>query len=304
MALAGPGIGTVISGCCQTLATFYFNAGANSETDVGVVTANTGNYTVNVRYNGQPLPGCRLYFTSAVGGVGCGASYNDVPVGNYSLTEMHGYPFAPVPFTISANHTTTVNVETSSVLGVMTGTVLTNGQSASGLSVRTNHEDGSSSTDSTGHFRLMALAGPGIGTVISGCCQTLATFYFNAVAGQTRDLGYVGPTSFKVLISAKSGVFPNKQWMIRITDIGPASASDTRLDSLSLTQTSGISCTPLIASSFPVYVGFLTSAASGDAPVSIDFSGCAVNARFTATLHYSANTGSTSGSYSIYGQQP
>ena len=265
------------------------------------IEVNTGNVTVNVKYNGQPLPGgCFLYFSSAIGGFGCGSSYSNVLTGNYTLTEAHGYPFTPMPFTVSAGQTTVVNVETSGFVGIITGTVSLNGQPGVGLQVRTNHEDGYSGTDNTGRFRFIALAGPGIGTVGNG----LATFNFNAVAGQIRDLGSIGATSLFGSIVNKPGSVPNKQWNIRVANTGSNAAANTKLDSLTLTQTFGSTCTPTITSTFPINLGLLTAGSSADTSVSINFNTCAANSRFTAVINSSANSGAVTNSRSITNQQP
>jgi len=309
LALAGPGTGSVI-GSYSTLATFPFNAVAGQTVDVGTISASTGNVTVRVLYKGQQMPyGCRLYFSSQTHGFGCGTSYSNVNTGSFTLTESHGYPFPPVNFTINAGQTTIVDVETSGVVGVVTGLVRVNGQIPNPpVAIISSREDGQASTDPTGRFYLVALAGPGTGFVTSNY-STLATFAFNAVAGQTRDLGTIGSTTLNGVIVAKSGSLPTKQWSIRIQNTGINTAANTQLDNFTLVQTfgsgAGPACNaPSVTSTFPIAAGLLAPGTNVTVPVSINFGNCAPNARFTATLTYSANGGSATGTKSLSNQQP
>jgi hypothetical protein len=66
--------------------------------------------------------------------------------------------------------------------------------------------------------------------------------------------------------------------------------------SLTLTQTSGAACTPVIVSSMPVLAGDLAPHATAAVNVTINFTGCAPNAFFKATANLSANGGAATGS--------
>ncbi len=300
IALAGAGTGIVNFSSPN----FPFTAVAGQTVDVGTITQSSGNAVVNVLYQGQSLAGnCYFYFVSQVGSVNCGGQMPNLPVGSYTLTEGHGYPLPPVPFTISAGQTTIINVETSTVAGIISGRFFINGQPpANPAFVRTDREDGLAYTDTTGRFRLLALAGPGIGSINFG----LATFAFNAVAGQTRDLGNIGTTTLDSAIVGRSGSLPSKTWTIRLSNTGASSASDVQLTGVTfITQTFGAACPlPTTQSTLPVNGGFLPIGTSTTVPVQINFGTCPANARFTVRLNYQASGGTVTGTRTFNLQLP
>ncbi len=301
IALAGAGTGSINYGA----PTFPFTAVAGQTVDVGTITRSSGNAIVNVLYQGQPINGgnCYFYFVSQAGSANCGGPMSNLSVGSYTLTEGHGYPLPPVPFTISAGQTTIINVETSTAAGIISGRFFINGQPpANPAFVRTNREDGLAYTDSTGRFRLLALAGPGIGSINYG----LATFAFNAVAGQTRDLGNIGSTTLDSAIVGRSGSLPSKTWTIRVSNTGANSASDVQLTGVTFTaQTFGTACPlPVIQSALPLNGGFLPTGTNTTVPVQLNFGTCPANARFTVKLDYRASGGTVTGTRTFNLQLP
>ena len=130
---------------CMTLASLPAAARIDTAAD---------NIAVRIRYQGQRIPGdSYFYFISQAGGVNCGGDRFNVPVGGYTLSEGHGHPRPPVPFTVTAGQTTIVDVETSGH-----STFLLNGQPPSPPAfVRTGREDVLAYADTTG--RRLALAG-------------------------------------------------------------------------------------------------------------------------------------------------
>ena len=156
------------------------------------VNVNVGKATVRVLYNGQPLPGgCALYFAVGPYGLGCGGTTADIPIGNYTVTELHNYPFPQQTIAVNTGQTTVVDVETSPYVGLITGVVSVNGQPPAGNGfVTTYQQDGASGTDGTGRFRLFALQGAGtVQVLLSGTPQ--ATRTFTAVAGSEVDIGTI-----------------------------------------------------------------------------------------------------------------
>jgi uncharacterized protein with FMN-binding domain len=310
--LAGAGTATVYGSNVQ-LAMFPFTGVAGQTVDVGTIATSTGNVTVRVLYQGQPLQHpCRLYFSSQTHGFGCGTSYQNVATGNFTLTESHGYPIPPVNFTITAGQTTTVNVEISGQIGIITGRVFSNGQPAVNYHVYPGTETGDGYTDATGRFYMYVLAGPRTGYVFGSGVQ-LATFGYLGVAGQTRDIGTVGSTTLNGTLAGKTGSLASRTWTFRIDNTGVNAAANTQLDSMTLTQTTWppnpphvptCSPTPTITSTFPRSAGYLAPGASGTVSVNINFSGCQANARFTAVINYSANGGTATGSKTITLQNP
>ena len=109
-------------------------------------------------------------------------------------------------------------------------------------------------------------------------------------------------TQLAGLITGKSGPTNARAWTITLSNSGPGAANAAEINSLTLKQTFGAACTPVIASSFPVAVGSIAPASSANGVVTIDFTGCPNNARFTTTFSFSANNGVVTGSKTLYNQ--
>jgi CSLREA domain-containing protein len=95
-------------------------------------------------------------------------------------------------------------------------------------------------------------------------------------------------------ITGKSGPANARDWTLSLTNSGPAGA-DAIIPSFTLLQTFGANCTPHISGAFPLTVPTLSAGQTGFADVLLDFTGCAANARFTATFTFSANNGTVTG---------
>jgi uncharacterized repeat protein (TIGR02543 family) len=122
-------------------------------------------------------------------------------------------------------------------------------------------------------------------------------------APQTVTANFVPlPTTMAGNIIAKSGPQNARVWKLSLLDNGPGAANGTAIPSLTLTQTFGAACTPVIGTAFPLAVGNLAPAQTGTATVTLDFTGCAATARFTAKFTYSANGGVVSGFVIRYNQ--
>ena len=109
-------------------------------------------------------------------------------------------------------------------------------------------------------------------------------------------------TSLSGLITAKVGAQNGRVWTITLSNTGPGAANAAQINNLSLTETGGAACTPVITSTFPVAVGNIAPASTGSGTVTIDFTGCANNARFTTIFTFSANAGTVTGSRTLYNQ--
>jgi hypothetical protein len=315
---AGPRTGTIRYGTYQQ--PFSFTAVAGTTIDIGSIAVNhlLGNVQVRVLYNGQPfytgIAGAAPYLAFDNFGWYDSQHFNgvfdqgdrlfsNIPVGPGTLT-YRGFPsLPPINFNVSANQTTTVSIDAAAGFGIVTGTVSVNGQVPTPGQVNVcTGQRACQGNDATGRFRLMTPAGARTGTAAVGPNST--SFSFNAVAGQTRDIGSPGSTTLNGLISGKSGTLPNRTWRFRITNQGPGAATSPTLNSLTLTQTFGTPCTPVITSAFPIPYIFLAPNTSADADVQINFGSCAANARFTANFQFSANAGSVTGTRALSNQQP
>jgi len=96
-------------------------------------------------------------------------------------------------------------------------------------------------------------------------------------------------------IIAKSGPSNARIWTLSLFDNGPGAANTVLINDFTLTQTFGAACTPVLKNVFPLSLGNLAPLQTGTTTVTIDFTGCASAARFTAKFTYSANSGAVSG---------
>ena len=97
--------------------------------------------------------------------------------------------------------------------------------------------------------------------------------------------------------TAKSGLTNARLWPVTLTNTGKGPAQGAKVDKLTLTQTYGAACLPVVKSPLPT-MGDIVVGASATGYVTIDFSSCSALARFTAVITYSAaNGGGGSRSY-------
>ena len=74
-----------------------------------------------------------------------------------------------------------------------------------------------------------------------------------------------GPTGLSGLITGKSGPSNARTSTITLTNLGPGAANAASINSMTLTQSSGPACTPVITSALPVLVGNIAPSASARA---------------------------------------
>ena len=98
-------------------------------------------------------------------------------------------------------------------------------------------------------------------------------------------------------IIAKTGPANARVWTLSLLDNGPGVTQAVLIHNFTLTQTFGAACAPVLnnALSFPLSLGNLTANQTATTTVTLDFTGCAASARFTAKFTYSANNGAVSG---------
>jgi hypothetical protein len=96
-------------------------------------------------------------------------------------------------------------------------------------------------------------------------------------------------------ITGKSGPSNARQWAFSITNNGTGPANAAAMTGFTLTQVSGAACTPVLPS-MPVSLGNIAAGASVPVTLTIDFSSCAFNAKFTLNATLSANAGAATGS--------
>ncbi len=111
------------------------------------------------------------------------------------------------------------------------------------------------------------------------------------------------PTKLKLSDAGKSGPSNARVWRFKVSNSGPGAANAAQLTRVTLSQSNGAACAPVIHGAFPKLLGNLAPASSVVVAVTADFSSC-TQARFTMTAELSANSGVTSLSVSRQNQEP
>src|SRR5262249_43271179 len=96
-------------------------------------------------------------------------------------------------------------------------------------------------------------------------------------------------------IISKTGAQNARLWSVAVTNNGTETATSSQIDQLTLTQTSGASCNPVVKSSLRVKMSDIPAGGSAPGSVLIVFTACAATARFTVNALFSANGGSATG---------
>jgi len=118
-----------------------------------------------------------------------------------------------------------------------------------------------------------------------------------------RIAGAPATTSLTGLVTATSGPQSARNWTITLDNNGPFGANAAQINSLNLTQTGGAACSPSVnPAQFPVNVGNIAWGGSALGVVTINFTGCPGNARFTVNFTFSADSGAVTGSRTLYNQ--
>ena len=109
--------------------------------------------------------------------------------------------------------------------------------------------------------------------------------------------GIVDPTQLPgygltFAVSNNSGILNTRVWTLTATNGSVGTAYATKINGLTLTQTSGAACTPVITppSAYPVVLGDIAANGSASASFSIDFTGCADLSTFTVSAPWSSAT--------------
>jgi hypothetical protein len=157
---------------------------------------------------------------------------------------------------------------------------------------------------------VVALANPGfVFTGFSGALSANSSPQILLMDAPKTVTGTFVPTPPAVLsanITAKSGPLNNRQWTITVSNSGPGTGYAAQLFGVMLTQTFGTLCAPVRQSplAFPVSLGTLGVGGSAQVAAIFDFTGCASNARFTASLGSMSNGGSSDGLVQLVNQLP
>jgi hypothetical protein len=105
-------------------------------------------------------------------------------------------------------------------------------------------------------------------------------------------------------IFSKTGPQNARVWTVDVYS-GVTSASAAEIESFTLSHTSGPVCTPSITSpSFPHLVGDIPANFYFSNLITIDFTGCSSNSKFTVTIPISANGGASNATVILKNQTP
>lgn len=120
----------------------------------------------------------------------------------------------------------------------------------------------------------------------------------NFAGGACLTINATTPPPLSALITGKTGAQNARAWTVTLANSGPGTAGNAQINGLALTQTFGPACTPVVTSpaSFPLPVGTIPAGGSASGNVGIDFTGCTVTSRFSATIPFSSNGGLSTGS--------
>jgi Pro-kumamolisin, activation domain/Bacterial Ig-like domain (group 1) len=110
------------------------------------------------------------------------------------------------------------------------------------------------------------------------------------------------PTNLAGNITAETGPTNARVWTLTVYSSGPGAATGAKITAFNLTQSFGAACKPVVQTPIPVSVGNVPAAGSLGAPITINFTGCPANARFTVRASFSANGGAATGSLLRYNQ--
>jgi hypothetical protein len=113
-----------------------------------------------------------------------------------------------------------------------------------------------------------------------------------------------GPTAIAGLVEQKTGPQNARVWRINIGNRGPGTAYNAEITNLSLRQASGAACTPYLKSRLPLTAGNIGPSSDAIVSVTIDFAGCASNARFILNGQVSANNGTAVGPIAMLTELP
>ena len=105
-----------------------------------------------------------------------------------------------------------------------------------------------------------------------------------------------GTPSLGGTINGKSGPAKARVWILGVGNNGPGLARKAEITGVTLLQTSGPACSPVVTTQFPLLVGNIPPQKVVKASITIDFTGCDTKAIFKVTAAESANSGSATGS--------
>ncbi len=109
------------------------------------------------------------------------------------------------------------------------------------------------------------------------------------------------PTTVNAALTSQSGASNARVWSFSFTNKGPGQANNIHINTFVLTQSAGAACTPVVITKLPELVGSVAPGGVVNGSVSIDFSSCASNVRFSLTMGSSENKGASHSTLKLSG---
>ncbi len=134
-------------------------------------------------------------------------------------------------------------------------------------------------------------------TWLSSASRTEAPLLFDpSLKAKPAYWGVVDPSQLPGInltgsIASKAGTAQARIWTLAFTNAGPGTAYGARLAGLTLRQTGGAACTPIVKTGFPVLLGDIAAGTSASTSVTIDFGGCTALAAFAVDAPFNAANG-------------
>jgi hypothetical protein len=257
---------------------------------------NTSNNTITVGVDASGLTAQAYNGNIIITSSGAGNSPFKIPVTlNLESTSIAATAGTPQIADVKAQFGTPFQVTVSDMNGPVMGATVTFQAPATGVSgtFAGNQITATAVTNGSGvatapAFTANSTAGNyTLSATVAGAASPASFELTNAVPG---------PTSMGGLIGTKSGPQNARVWEFEVGNNGPGSALGAEIANITLVQTLGAACTPVITSpAFPLLVGNIAPQTVADVDVTIDFSSCPVNAMFKVTAPEFANNGAATG---------
>ncbi|HEV2448624.1 MAG TPA: hypothetical protein VGS58_21975, partial [Candidatus Sulfopaludibacter sp.] len=153
-------------------------------------------------------------------------------------------------------------------------------------------------TNVQGNFTVQGLAaGQQITVLNENRTITAGPGYFtDSFTGVSRHVYTIqgAPAGLTATVTGQTGLAGARDWAVQVSNRGIGAANAAQITSLTLSQTGGTACTPIVVPlTFPVTLGNLAPSQSASGNVLINFTGCDSTSTFNAALGLAANGGAT-----------
>jgi len=158
--------------------------------------------------------------------------------------------------------------------------------------------ESSSASTVAGNFTVEGLtAGQTVNVMYEGRTITASansfSDTFNGISRHVYEISSPAASLTASLVS-ESGATQSRDWAFQVYNTGLGAANGAQITGLTLTQTGGAACAPVIEpGTFPMSLGNIGPSQSATGNVIINFTGCGSTSKFTAKVTVAANNGAT-----------